>query len=286
MAPIDSWRFLALSTLTLAVACGGPGEDQWPVPGLPGDTLAIEAETDAGEQAGEGVELADRQADRRAMEEVDAAFPHSAHRTVECQRCHQRPSGHATHRDQECRACHGQPEAFATLAALSPRECATCHHADPGQRPCRSCHAADDVGARPVLVAIKATGADEARVRRLTFDHADHQSRECLTCHTTSVTLQFGRECASCHEYHHRQDARCMTCHQDVETPVHTASVHAGCAGGGCHGDAPVLSLSPTRNVCQVCHQDRVDHNPGIECTVCHVGFGDSLRDRAAGGGR
>lgn len=77
-----------------------------------------------------------------------------------------------------------------------------------------------------------------------------------------------------------------MTCHEDFDVPAHSGDVHAGCAGGGCHGDAPVLSLAPQRNVCQVCHQDLVDHRPGQECTNCHVGFGDSLRDRAGGGGR
>ena len=133
---------------------------------------------------------------------------------------------------------------------------------------------------------MKATGAEEARVRRLTFAHDDHATQECLTCHTTSVTLQFGRDCASCHEYHHHQDARCMTCHEQVETPVHTGEVHEGCGGSECHGDAPVLSLTPTRNVCQVCHQDMVDHRPGQECTACHVGFGDNLTERALGGGR
>lgn len=78
-----------------------------------------------------------------------------------------------------------------------------------------------------------------------------------------------------------------MTCHVGVQTPIHSDQVHAGCAGGGCHDQDPVLSLRPTRNVCEVCHQDRVDHRPGRECTECHVGFGDNLREeQAQGGGR
>ena len=284
MAPSDvRWRIpMLLAVATLMLGCGP--EPDWAVPELPPDSLTPEL-TDTSAVAEEvGEDLADRQAERRAMVAVDEAFPHSEHRTIDCQRCHQRPPGHATHDRIECRACHGRPAGFASLPERTARECAACHHSEVETRSCRSCHEADEVGARPVLVAIQAAGADEPRVRTLTFDHDDHQSRECLTCHTTSVTLRFGRDCASCHEYHHQQDARCMTCHVDVRTEAHSGDVHAGCGGGGCHGDAPVLSLAPERNVCQVCHQDMVDHRPGRECTACHIGFGDSLRERAGGG--
>lgn len=272
----------AVAVLAVAVLACGP-EEEWSTPSLPPDTLSA-APGSGTEGVEEGVDIADRQAERRAMVAVDSVFPHSPHRTVECQRCHQRPTGHATHRTVECRTCHGQPAGFATLPERSPRECAACHHEDAGQLDCRQCHEADEVGARPVLVAVEATGATEPRVRRLTFSHADHRGRECQACHTTPVTLEFGQECASCHEYHHRQDARCMTCHEPVESTAHSGEVHVGCAGSECHGTAPVLELAPTRNVCQVCHQDLVDHMPGQECTACHVGFGDSLGERAGGG--
>ncbi|MDX1673780.1 MAG: hypothetical protein R3314_03165 [Longimicrobiales bacterium] len=283
MVPIDRFRH-ALTVLAVVLVAGACGpEDHWEVPRLPADSLVPEADT-AGAEA-EEMALADRQEQRRAMEAVDSLFPHSAHRTVGCQRCHQRPRGHATHRQIECVSCHGRPAGFASLPERTAEECAACHHRDVATRSCRACHERDQVGERPVLVAVRAAGADEARVRRLDFDHDDHASRECRACHTTAVTLEYGRECESCHEYHHTQDARCMTCHVEVESPVHSGSVHEGCAGGGCHGNAPVLSLTPTRNVCQVCHQDLVDHRPGQECTECHIGFGDSLRERAPGGG-
>lgn len=284
MAARDRGRWLLTAVAVVVLAGCGP-EEEWAVPKLPPDTLeAVEPEAEAEEAGPQGI--ADRQAEERAMELVDAAFPHSAHQTVECQRCHQRPPGHVTHQTVECGRCHGRPARFANLPERTARECAACHHEDAQRLACRSCHEGDEVGARPVLVGIQATGAEEPRVRRLVFDHADHQSQDCLACHTTPVTLQFGEECASCHEYHHSQDARCMTCHEDLDVPEHSGDVHAGCAGGGCHGDAPVLSLAPQRNVCQVCHQDLVDHRPGQECTNCHVGFGDSLRERAGGGGQ
>lgn len=280
-------RPLRLPSLVLAIVLAGCGPtEDWTVPGLPPDTLtaALEDTTAGVESAGEA--LAARQAERRAMVAVDSVFPHSEHRTVECHRCHGRPPGHATHADIQCRACHGRPAGFANLPVKTPRECAQCHHVrEAPSRGCRACHSEDEVGARPVLVAIQAAGAAEPRVRTLDFDHRNHESRECLTCHTTPVTLQFGRDCKSCHEFHHTQDARCMTCHVGVETPIHTNNVHSGCAGSQCHDNAPVLSLTPTRNVCEVCHQDRVDHRPGQECTACHIGFGQSLRERGGGGG-
>lgn len=273
----------ALAVLAaIALACGP--EEEWAVPGLPFDSLSAVMADTAEARGGDERSIADRQSERRALAAADSVFPHSEHRALDCQRCHSRPPGHATHNRIECQACHGRPAAFADLPERTARECAACHHRNVETRGCQSCHGADEVGARPVLVAIQAVGADEPRVRTLSFDHDDHESRECLTCHTTSVTLRFGRECASCHEYHHQQDARCMTCHESVETPAHSGDVHAGCAGGGCHGDAPVLSLAPERNVCQVCHQDLVDHRPGQECTACHIGFGESLGERAGGG--
>ncbi len=289
MAPSDTVRrFLSTRAglwLTVVLVAGCGPQESWTVPGLPPDTLtaALEDTTAAAEGVGEA--LAARQAERRAMVAVDSLFPHSIHRDVSCQRCHGRPPGHATHDTVQCRACHGRPAGFASLAVTPPRECATCHHVRQAPvRGCRACHNEDQVGPRPVLVAIKAVGAAEPRVRTLDFDHENHVSRECRTCHTTPVTLQFGLECKSCHEFHHTQDARCMTCHVDVNTPVHTNTVHSGCAGSQCHGNAPVLSLTPTRNVCEVCHQDRVDHRPGRECTECHIGFGASLRERGGGG--
>lgn len=274
---------LLVAAAVMVLGCQDAGQE-WAVPRIPVDSTMSAGQDTTPAAELEGAGLAARQAERRAMEAVDAAFPHSEHRAVECQRCHQRPVGHVTHRTMECRACHGRPEGFASLPERTARECAACHHRDVEVRDCRACHEGDDVGARPVLVAVQAAGADAPRVRGLTFDHADHESRECLSCHTTPATLRFGRECASCHAYHHRQDARCMTCHVTVETAAHGPDVHIGCAGGGCHGDAPVLSLAPERNVCQVCHQDLVDHRPGQECTACHIGFGDSLGEPGRGG--
>jgi hypothetical protein len=246
--------------------------------GLPAVT-ASPSEAEAEEsRSGPAVRLAER----REMEEADAVFPHSEHRSLECQRCHRRPPGHATHTDAACTTCHGRPAGFANLPARSSGECAACHHVGVTSGQCRTCHASDDVGARPVLVAIQAAGAAAARVRPIAFDHARHTRVDCTTCHTTPATLQFGRECGSCHEPHHRQEARCATCHPSVPATAHDASVHSGCAGGGCHTAAP--TLAPTRNVCLTCHLDMAEHKAGRECIECHAGSWSAPAPPSRGG--
>lgn len=214
--------------------------------------------------------------ERRLIAEVDAAFPHSEHRTVECERCHQRPATHVTHTEMECVGCHARPAGFASLPDRSRRECASCHHADT-ERSCRSCHQTDEVGPLPVLATVKVGSSDNVRVRKLSFAHSVHASRDCRSCHDDPVTRHFEGDCSSCHAEHHTRDASCATCHADAAVPAHTNAVHAGCAGGGCHEDAVVLALQPTRNVCLTCHAGLAPHKPGQECTTCHVGFTESL---------
>lgn len=168
--------------------------------------------------------------------------------------------------------CHRRPAILATLPERTSTECATCHHERNAARACSSCHGEDAVGARPVLVAIHAAGRADSRVQSVLFSHSIHADRECRSCHTQPVTRRFGGDCSICHEDHHRPEAECTTCHQAAGLAVHTSTdVHQGCAGGGCHDDAVVLQLRPTRNICLACHTDQRDHRPGQECVGCHA---------------
>lgn len=266
----------AALAVVLLGACGGSGggrevgEDSY-LATL--EARSVETEADSSEPTrSERETLADVRSGRRAMEQVDRAFPHSEHRDVGCRRCHLRPEGHVTHRDAECGACHGRPAEFASLPDRTAAECAACHHADVTAEQCSGCHSVDRVGERPVLVSIQPSGADSARVRRLVFNHADHRARACTSCHTAGPTLRFDRGCGSCHEAHHAEGARCLTCHIEVDTPAHDARVHAGCAGSDCHEPSALPTLVPTRNLCLACHQELQDHKPGQTCTQCHRG--------------
>ncbi len=109
-------------------------------------------------------------------------------------------------------------------------------------------------------------------MRRLTFDHSDHQSRACTACHRDEPLLRFDAGCAACHDAHHDEEADCLTCHSAVDTPAHDSGVHAGCAGSECHAPDALPALAPTRALCLTCHSELMDHKPGQDCVACHRG--------------
>lgn len=285
MAVADRTRSLVLLlALTALAACDAPPPQESAEEPPAEAAVAMEPAPDAGSAPVDATPTA-AWSDRRAMAEVDAAFPHSEHRDVDCERCHVRPSSHVTHTDASCTACHGRPAGFDGLPRRPAIECAGCHHEDNADRSCTSCHDRDREGPRPVLTTVRTAGGEEARVRRVVFSHALHADRSCTGCHTEAVTRSFGGECSACHESHHTARADCRGCHEAEGLAVHESSnVHAGCAGSGCHEDAVVMALEPNRNVCLTCHTGQVDHKVGRECGECHVGMMSSLA--GARGGR
>ena len=74
---------------------------------------------------------------------------------------------------------------------------------------------------------------------------------------------------ADCHAQHHDPTAECRTCHLPSKN-AHTRQAHLGCTESQCHAPKAVQQLQPKRNVCLVCHQTKVDHQPGKECATCH----------------
>jgi hypothetical protein len=84
------------------------------------------------------------------------------------------------------------------------------------------------------------------------------------------VLLSVKRDCQSCHGEHHTAERSCLTCHQPAKT-AHVRASHNGCAGSGCHSNAAVLALPPSRSTCLVCHADQVKHKPRRECAECHA---------------
>ena len=215
--------------------------------------------------------------ERREVAEVDAVFPHSDHRGVDCLRCHTRPASHVNHTDVECNRCHGRPAGFAELPVKSARECAACHH-DPARAvACISCHTSRP-DARPVLAAVPVGDGGEVNVRTMTFRHGLHADQACVRCHSEAVTRAFTGDCSTCHDDHHTAQSNCRACHEATGLEAHAeVKVHTGCAGAGCHSDARVLSLEPNRTVCLTCHADLTDHHVERECTQCHVGTLRSL---------
>ena len=190
---------------------------------------------------------------------------------------------HRRHRDVPCTNCHSTGKQHGALLVRSQAECQSCHHAQPASRPggavagtfsrsCTSCHAG--AGLRQSIadtVSMKLTAWKAPRQRVLSFSHDKHAGSDCLLCHATPVTLAVpaGKSCESCHAKHHVPETQCRSCHPPAKA-AHTREAHLGCASAQCHAPETVSGLQAKRNVCLVCHQDKVTHRQGKECAACH----------------
>jgi hypothetical protein len=173
------------------------------------------------------------------------------------------------------------------------RGCQICHHQAPERNACATCHTPEEIAARPPVVTVTVSVKDRPPLPRpVTFDHGAHRSQTCSTCHTTPVTLAPVAEvvgCTSCHAQHGAGSANCATCHTtapDSHAHAPPADAHRACAA--CHAAALVATLAPTRVLCLTCHVAQRDHQPGGECTTCHLGADPATyRSRiGAGAGR
>jgi hypothetical protein len=190
---------------------------------------------------------------------LDLTFRHRQHGSVECIRCHAPEPEHGTLRvtgRADCRSCHHTGEAAS--------ECTACH--DPGE--------VELVAGRVVRTMGIEIGSLNRPERSLPFDHADHARFECDNCHRgTGAPSAAETNCSRCHGMHHEPDVTCMACHEQPAAGAHDREAHLGCAGAGCHQSAPrsVQNVPRTRQLCLVCHQDLVDHEPQATCSDCHA---------------
>lgn len=196
----------------------------------------------------------------------------------------QRPNGispipsdtfaHARHKELACLVCH-LPKSQTLLTFQPPRGCQICHHADPARNECARCHEPDSLPKTlEVHVAIAAAGKP-ARDRTIAFAHERHAELRCTACHGQLVTmapLDSATTCRGCHAEHHKAGRSCATCHRTESiAQTHALPVNAHVACDACHPTGAITPLSPTRSFCLVCHDPAVDHNPGRECTTCHL---------------
>lgn len=199
-------------------------------------------------------------------------FPHGPHQRVACLSCHTLLPSHRTHADVTCTECHAIPERFQSLRPLGERECMTCHHVEQRDYQCQDCHTAREIGGHKVVESpMRIAAWDAPRTRALPFDHANHSSRQCLECHERAAFPAVTTQCRSCHEPHHRLDAKCSECHVAPDTTIHAEAAHRGCGGAGCHVNATIVAYPPVQQVCRMCHDVPQDHHPGEECADCHV---------------
>lgn len=183
---------------------------------------------------------------------------------------------HGQHRDVDCLACHTTQGAHGALKITGLSDCRSCHHSTRSPVPggCTACHADGPRPAAPYEVERTMTFTVGApRERDLPFDHADHTTQDCATCHTQGLELSAAAvDCTSCHEEHHEVGLECRSCHVPAPPSAHSVQVHVGCAAAGCHTDLPFGGGVPRqREFCLTCHQDKVDHRRDEpDCSECH----------------
>jgi len=103
------------------------------------------------------------------------------------------------------------------------------------------------------------------------FPHDTHidAGMTCATCHQTPGMSAAGVRCETCHALHHQPAATCVSCHREGAKDRHDVSfAHLTCSQ--CHGEKAQGITSWSRNVCTACHVDKVEHNVGVDCHLCH----------------
>lgn len=182
---------------------------------------------------------------------------------------------HSRHANLACLTCHKTREGHGGLTFAPPRGCQLCHHDAPSTNVCATCHTADEQAvARVVPVAITVR-TSASRQRQVRFEHGKHGSLRCVECHSTPVTLEPAaavRQCSSCHESHHRPAGQCATCHAGGDPHnSHATLPDAHTACDACHVEKVVGMLTPDRALCLTCHAEQAQHQPGQECSTCHL---------------
>ncbi|MDP2470394.1 MAG: cytochrome c3 family protein [Candidatus Palauibacterales bacterium] len=200
--------------------------------------------------------------------EVDLGQPVSEN---QCLRCHSgiedqrgewrgrsfRHEPHVTRANLSCTFCHTSMDDHGKISLASPEICSDCHHS--GAMACERCHE----GTPGPPGGVIRTGVGD-------FPHARHTELgfDCAMCHGNPPTRPGADLCERCHGAHHQPEVRCLACHREGVKAIHPPVVHQGCAI--CHGEAVAGIDSWSRNVCTVCHDDRVDHYAPNDCVACH----------------
>ncbi|MDH4351490.1 MAG: hypothetical protein OEW56_10110, partial [Gemmatimonadota bacterium] len=163
-----------------------------------------------------------------------------------------------------CGTCHTPLAEHGGITLASAASCDGCHHRVIEPMNCARCH--EGAGGAPAAPVEHAVGR---------FPHTIHQNAgfPCAMCHTPPAMDASGVQCASCHGPHHQPARDCQACHQGVAGQTVKAKhpgamVHGACKA--CHGDKVAGITQWSRQVCTVCHTDRVDHNAPVACDRCH----------------
>lgn len=159
-----------------------------------------------------------------------------------------------------CGTCHTPLGEHGGITLDAPAACDQCHHPAIGPRNCAQCHPGP--GGAPAQPVAHATGD---------FPHVAHVAAgfACGTCHRPPAMSAAAVRCEDCHAPHHQPAATCLACHRGGVKDRHPVQVaHGACAR--CHGERVAGITEWSREVCTVCHTDRVEHNAPVACHLCH----------------
>ncbi len=167
---------------------------------------------------------------------------------------------HVIDADLRCTSCHTDFDDHGKTLLVTTADCAACHHQAPGQKNCAACHPGP--GGEPEAPVEHPIGR---------FPHEPHTAMglRCGACHQAPLMSALELDCGSCHGPHHQPEATCVACHRSGAKEKHAlAFAHSQCSQ--CHGDKAAGITEWTRDVCTVCHVDRVEHNAPVACHLCH----------------
>jgi nitrate/TMAO reductase-like tetraheme cytochrome c subunit len=164
---------------------------------------------------------------------------------------------HVRRANLPCSGCHTPLEDHGKISLASPGACSDCHHS--GAIECQTCHAGT-VSSPEGVIATEIGDFPHSRHLELGF--------ACSTCHGESPGSPSADLCETCHGAHHQPEAECLACHRGGVQSIHPSAAHNGCAV--CHGEKVAGIDHWSRNVCTVCHLDRVDHYAPNPCEACH----------------
>jgi hypothetical protein len=158
-----------------------------------------------------------------------------------------------------CSNCHTPLDEHGGTTLTDRATCEGCHHRQVGPLVCSRCH--EGPGGAPAAPVQTPIGQ---------FSHTVHQDEglPCAVCHTAPSIRPQPAVCEGCHALHHQPAATCLACHEEGVMAIHPPAAHDGCQA--CHGSRISGITEWSRQVCTVCHADRVDHNAPIACDTCH----------------
>jgi nitrate/TMAO reductase-like tetraheme cytochrome c subunit len=159
----------------------------------------------------------------------------------------------------ECNQCHTPLQEHGGITLDSPANCNACHHRAIDPLNCAQCHPGPG-GAPPR--PIPTTIGD--------FPHQSHVASglPCSGCHRAPQMSGAQVDCMNCHLVHHQTKSSCLNCHRGGVQKIHPPVAHDGCKI--CHGEDADWITGWTRQVCTVCHADKIEHNEPADCHLCH----------------